>query len=788
MTRCVTLLVVWLALAGLCRGQSPDVSAVFDEVRKIARQDADSCERLLARASPVVQKALHEKDWPKVEKALAAAGVKLEALQDASRYRCILIPKVCAIRDGVALDLYVDFRIAGGRPEPTYAVPEHFTVYETNVGLTATLLVDHDEIRKGQWFAKQAVVQEAIDAWAMKDAYAEFPILESIDVSYGEVGSALFGTEGVGYRTELVLGKVAKGKETPQAKRQLNCIARVSDRPGFGRGAPGEWLSRDEAGPRAASTLGEELRAAIAAEETSYHLFLRRTAHVVRQAMNGREWPDVAKDLDGQGLTLVDESSHQQGMNRRYLVAENAFCTPGGQSMNLYIKVATGRVTSKDAPTREAVFIAYPYLRVALDIPYEKAAEEARFGEDTAVHKALLHEKVREAAKNCGLVESIEVYYDVLWDRWSPVQSWAFHVDVDLRDDADGGAEAGLSYSMASELDPPRVGGAKVLLPDFVSRDVLGEPRYWGGSSTPGRSDPSEDGAEEITTSLFLTKKGSPRWRATGDGKPEPVVAYSLGDLKTLPAETKAIEVESREIYDDDLAVLSRFTALESLDLGSAEGLTDDGLQHFAGLSKLKSVTLSGELLTGRGFEHLAGLSALDELTLYSAKKLSDEGVAYIAKMKNLNLLALSRANTLTDEHLAELAKLSGLRQLNIWNCQRVTDKGLAHVATLSDLEELSLSQAAVTAQGIAQLARLKRLQEIDLSYTKFNGDALTPLSQIESLEYVTLYGVDITDGGLRSLAKLPRLKRVFANSCRGATAEGVEKFKATLGSEFTAD
>jgi hypothetical protein len=788
MTRCATLLVAWLALAAFCRGQSSDLPAVLDEVRAIARQDAASCERLLSRASPVVQKAFHEQDWTKVEKALAAAGVKLTTLQDERYYRCVLIPKACAIRDGVALDLYVDFQIAGGRPEPTYAVPEQFTVDEASVGLSAALRVDHDEIRKGQWFARHAVVQEAIDAWAMKDAYVEFPVLESIDVSYGEVGSELFGTDGVGYRMELVLGKKAKGDETLQAKRRLNCIARASDRPGFARGAPGEWLSSDKVESRSASKLGEELRAAIAAKEASYHLFLRRTAHLVRQAMHGREWSAVATELKGQNLKLVNESSWQYGMNRKYLVAENAFCTASGQDMDLFLFVNTWRDTSKDAPTREMVSMAYPFLRVALDIPYEKAAEEARFGKDTAVHKALLHEEVREGAKQCGLVDAVEIYYDVVRDRWSPTQSWGFFVKVDTREEGDGGAKARLSFSVNSELDPPRVGDAKVLLPDFVSRDVLGEVRYWGGSSTPGKSDPSEDATEEPTTSLFLTRKGSPRWRATGTRSAKPVVAYSLGDLKTLRAETKAIKVDSREIYDDDVAVLSRFTALESLDLGSAEGVSDDGLKHLAGLSKLKSVTLSGELLTGRGFDHLTGLSALEELTLYSAKKLSGEGVAHIAKMKNLNSLALRWADALADEHLAQIAKLSALRQLDIWNCPRVTDKGLAHVATLANLEELSLSKAAVTPEGIAQLARLKKLQEISFGYTTIDGDALTPLSQIVSLEYVDLHGIDITDNGLLALAKLPRLKRVYASSCRGATADGVDKFKARLGGDFESD
>jgi hypothetical protein len=540
--------------------------------------------------------------------------------------------------------------------------------------------------------------------------------------------------------------------------------------------------SRDPLPPPAAATLAADLRGLLKEKEPSYHRLLCKATHMVQKAALGREWPAVSRQLSAQGLRPAAENSWQYGTWHEYAIAQKAYTTKGGQSMDLFVYFSIWRETSKTARTREIVQQAYAGFNADVQTPYVQVLSESRFGAGTAIHKALLHEKVKEAAKKHPFLNAVEVYYDVIRDRWVELNSWGFFVRPKLiKGKGDASASAHVSVSIPSGLDPPVAHGSPVLVKDFVPRDTLGDVSYHGGMFTG--SDDSKDGKP---ASVFLTRKGAPRWRETGQKQPEPVVAYGLGDLTALPAKTPAIRLENREVRDNDLAGLARFTNLQVLDLVTCDDITDRGLRRLAGLKSLRSLTLSGEQLSGTGFRRLQELPALTNLTVYSCEHLTDRGIAALSEMKHLTELSLLSAEALTDSQLADLAKLTALRKLNLWGGGGITDAGLTHLSMLPNLEELSFSKSrSVTPRGIACLVRLTSLRDISMGDMPLGDDAMPPRSRIKSLEYVLMNRLEITDQGIQSLCNLTQLKRLCLIDCKGVTMEGVNRLKANLKGDF---
>lgn len=296
------------------------------------------------------------------------------------------------------------------------------------------------------------------------------------------------------------------------------------------------------------------------------------------------------------------------------------------------------------------------------------------------------------------ILHKVTVSHDVIFNRFIKWNPQGYHISFEfVRKKGDDSSYQRMYASIPTNLGPPLHGEWRQIVKEYTRDDRLGEVSVRGGSE-------SIDGPHSIH--VFLTNKGAPRWRTEEDVPPAPLVAYSVGDLKSLPSSGVALSVDSQEIYDDDLVPLRRFSNLQSLDIGQCEGVTDKGLQHLSMLKDLKRLTLAGEVLTGTGFKHLNKLGNLTHVTLYSSGCLTDRGIAEIAKMKQLTTLDLNWAAELTDSQLESLSNLKELRGLSIGGSRQITDKGLAHVAKIHQLEQLSFGHSkAITPKGISHLS-----------------------------------------------------------------------------------
>ena len=88
------------------------------------------------------------------------------------------------------------------------------------------------------------------------------------------------------------------------------------------------------------------------------------------------------------------------------------------------------------------------------------------------------------------------------------------------------------------------------------------------------------------------------------------VVTNEQGEISSLRFKNL-----QRPLTDDELKLLRDQTSLEELRLQGT--FTDDGVEHIAGLTHLKRLTLSSKGITDQAVTHLTGLKDLVELELF---------------------------------------------------------------------------------------------------------------------------------------------------------------------------
>ncbi|QDV18844.1 Leucine Rich repeats (2 copies) [Gimesia panareensis] len=100
-------------------------------------------------------------------------------------------------------------------------------------------------------------------------------------------------------------------------------------------------------------------------------------------------------------------------------------------------------------------------------------------------------------------------------------------------------------------------------------------------------------------------------------------------------------------------------------------------------------------------------------------------------------------------------------------NGTQVTDEGLAKLASLQRLEDLDLGRTKITGTGFAQV-KFASLQKLYLRRCrKLTMDGFKQIVKCQNLEKLDLYESNIDDPFLQEIAKLPRLKTLWADYTR---------------------
>lgn len=183
------------------------------------------------------------------------------------------------------------------------------------------------------------------------------------------------------------------------------------------------------------------------------------------------------------------------------------------------------------------------------------------------------------------------------------------------------------------------------------------------------RFDPALRGLKNLTHLIF---RGGHLGR---DGLPS---IRHMSFLRTL-------EFWDADIDDAGLACVEAAPQLSSMSFFNSRGVSDKGVAHFQGLMNLTSLDLRNEKftatepkvprITDAGLKHLMGLTKLEYLNL-QGQLITDAGLKHLSGMTSLQTLSLSFSG-ITDEGMKHLEVLQQLRSLHLYDT-RVTASGRA--------------------------------------------------------------------------------------------------------------
>ena len=217
-----------------------------------------------------------------------------------------------------------------------------------------------------------------------------------------------------------------------------------------------------------------------------------------------------------------------------------------------------------------------------------------------------------------------------------------------------------------------------------------------------------------------------------------------------------SVALGNTNITDAGLVHLKGLTKLERLRLEGTK-VTDAGLVHLKGMTKLWNLHLEGTQVTDYGLTHLKGLTSLTELWLGNTK-VTDVGLVHLQGMTNLASLQLEDTN-ITDAGLKHLKGLTSLKELWLGDTN-VTDFGLPHLKGLTKLESLGLGGPQVTDAGLEHLKGLTNLEVLNLTRTKITDAGLVHLKGLTGLLFLYLNRTKVTDAGVEKLQQaLPKCK-----------------------------
>jgi beta-lactamase regulating signal transducer with metallopeptidase domain/5-hydroxyisourate hydrolase-like protein (transthyretin family) len=209
---------------------------------------------------------------------------------------------------------------------------------------------------------------------------------------------------------------------------------------------------------------------------------------------------------------------------------------------------------------------------------------------------------------------------------------------------------------------------------------------------------------------------------------------------------------------DEALRAVSAFPRLKRLFLHKGQA-TDDGMLSLTKLSDLEIFMVWDALkITDAGVRHLAGLTKLEVINL-SNGQLTDSSLAVFGQMPGLKTLSL-QGNSFSDEGLKHLAGLKGLRGLAVgMSRQPITDAGVQSLSGLTALESLDLQGASLTDKGVAALKNMKEMRSLDMNSPAITDGSVEYLFGMTKLKNLFIPNTRLTEKGVERLLTLPELK-----------------------------
>jgi hypothetical protein len=202
---------------------------------------------------------------------------------------------------------------------------------------------------------------------------------------------------------------------------------------------------------------------------------------------------------------------------------------------------------------------------------------------------------------------------------------------------------------------------------------------------------------------------------------------------------------------------------------------TDESMPFIAALPHLRFVLCQDTVAGDDGFAALSQSQTIEYIWGRRCYNLHRRGFRALAGMPALRSLSVSCKNV-DDDGLSALPHFAALIELMPMD---VPDAGYRHVAKCERLESLVLMycRAATDAatEHIVNLARLKKYFASYLRITDRTPAILSGMASLEAVEFDSCAG--LTNTGIASLARLPRLRALRVSGMPKVTADVVAAF-----------
>jgi len=203
----------------------------------------------------------------------------------------------------------------------------------------------------------------------------------------------------------------------------------------------------------------------------------------------------------------------------------------------------------------------------------------------------------------------------------------------------------------------------------------------------------------------------------------------------------------------------------------------DAQLKQAAG-RRFTKLDLTDTLVTAKGLKYIAN-EPIESLWLENTAALDVKAAApTLRKFRDMTALSLAGKGLAS----ADLNELRGLRltKLSLGRNPGIADDAIPIIVELfPDLRSLSIGNTSVTGVGVSKLAALKNLRSVDLSRLKLDDAGLEALAAMPLLS-IEFYMSNVTDEGLRILAKSRTLRELKLLGATGVTQKGVDELKKT--------
>lgn len=231
------------------------------------------------------------------------------------------------------------------------------------------------------------------------------------------------------------------------------------------------------------------------------------------------------------------------------------------------------------------------------------------------------------------------------------------------------------------------------------------------------------------------------------------VLPNFLPSVENLP-QVKELVFRGSGTSDKTLAVLQDAQSLTSLWLDRCR-VSDDGLKYLVGLSQLTHLLVVGTDVSDARLSQLRNEPEFLDLACADCR-ITDRGLESIGQLSALTDLSINNCQ-ITDDGLRHLGRLQNLRSLWL-SSPDITDAGLNALQGLTKLRYLHLHLAKITGPGLKALPASVTLLDLDATEVTDEG-ASQVAERLAGLEYITLSNTQVTDVGLRHLARLTSLR-----------------------------